>query len=181
MSITGTENGLSTRAEQFLHLCEKHWPAERTHPHVVTRAPGRLDCMGGMADYSGALSLQMPIEPAVYVAAGRRDDQRVRVESIGWSRDGQPSIHEWSLSLFYQSDGQIVTSETLTAKFDACPWARHVAGVCLGLLESSDLPHLAGGVNLLFQSDIPPHAGLASSAALQVACAKVSRPFSRLT
>jgi len=128
--------------------------------------------MGGMADYSGALALQTPIEQAVYVAAGRRDDQRIRIESLGWNRDGQPSTHEWSLSLFYQSDGQIVTPDTLAAKFDGCPWARHVAGVCLGLLESGDLPHLAGGVNLLIHSDVPPQAGLASSAALQVACAK---------
>ena len=28
----------------------------------VTRAPGRLDVMGGIADYSGSLVLEMPIE-----------------------------------------------------------------------------------------------------------------------
>jgi len=128
--------------------------------------------MGGMADFSGALALQTTIEQGVYAAAGRRDDQRIRVESVGWNQDGQPSVFEWSLSWFYQSDGQFVTAETLSSKFDACPWARHVAGVCLALLESGDLPHLAGGVNFLIQSDIPPKAGLASSAALQVACAK---------
>lgn len=128
--------------------------------------------MGGMADYSGALSLQTTIEHGVYVAAGRRDDQRVRIESVGWNRSSEPSVFEWSLSLFYQTDGQFVTAPALSADFEACPWARHVAGICLGLLESGDLPHLAGGFNLLIQSDIPPYAGLASSAALQVACAK---------
>ncbi len=172
MSITGTENGLSTRTEQFLQLCEQRWPAHQPRPTVLTRAPGRLDCMGGMADFSGTLSLQTTIEQGVYVAAGRRDDQRVRVESVDWNHDGQPSVFEWSLSCFYQSDGQFVTADTLSARFDACPWARHVAGVCLGLLESGDLSHLAGGVNLVIQSDVPPQAGLASSAALQVACAK---------
>jgi galactokinase len=172
VSITGTENGLSTRTEQFLHLCEKRWPADQTRPHVVTRAPGRLDCMGGMADYSGALALQATIEQGVFIAAGKRDDQRIRVESLGWDRDGQPSVFEWSLSLFYQSDGQFVTPESLSSRFDACPWARHIAGICLGLLESGDLAHLAGGANFVIQSDIPPFAGLASSAALQVACAK---------
>ncbi len=172
MSITGTENGLSTRTEQFLRLCEQHWPVDQARPQVVTRAPGRLDCMGGMADYSGTLVLQSTIEQAIYVAAGRRDDQRIRVESLGWNDDGQPAAFDWQLSAFYQSDGQFVTPETLSSRFDACPWARHVAGVCLGLLESGDLPHLAGGVNLFIQSDIPAKAGLASSAALQVACAK---------
>ncbi|MEZ4659646.1 MAG: galactokinase family protein [Caldilineaceae bacterium] len=28
---------------------------------IVTRAPGRMDLMGGIADYSGSLVLQLPI------------------------------------------------------------------------------------------------------------------------
>eukprot|EP01045_Picozoa_sp_COSAG04_P028052 COSAG04_NODE_4256_length_2203_cov_160.303707_2_plen_125_part_01 len=34
----------------------------------VGRSPGRLDVMGGIADYSGALVLQMPIAEACFVA-----------------------------------------------------------------------------------------------------------------
>lgn len=34
----------------------------------ITRAPGRLDVMGGIADYSGSLVLQMPIAEACHVA-----------------------------------------------------------------------------------------------------------------
>src|SRR5881296_1883978 len=34
----------------------------------VSRAPGRLDLMGGIADYSGSLVLQLPIANAVHVA-----------------------------------------------------------------------------------------------------------------
>ncbi|NOX56685.1 MAG: galactokinase family protein, partial [Planctomycetes bacterium] len=30
-------------------------------PVVVARAPGRLDVMGGIADYSGSLVLQLPL------------------------------------------------------------------------------------------------------------------------
>ena len=36
---------------------------------MVTRAPGRLDVMGGIADYSGSLVLQMPLAEACHVAA----------------------------------------------------------------------------------------------------------------
>jgi hypothetical protein len=39
---------------------------------LVTRAPGRLDVMGGIADYSGALVLQMPIREACHVALQRQ-------------------------------------------------------------------------------------------------------------
>ncbi|KAK1323128.1 L-arabinokinase [Acorus calamus] len=37
----------------------------------VARAPGRLDVMGGIADYSGSLVLQMPIREACHVAVQR--------------------------------------------------------------------------------------------------------------
>ena len=37
-------------------------------PVSIGRAPGRLDVMGGIADYSGSLVLQMPIAEAALVA-----------------------------------------------------------------------------------------------------------------
>ena len=40
-------------------------------PVFVARAPGRLDVMGGIADYSGALVLQWPIREATRVALRR--------------------------------------------------------------------------------------------------------------
>lgn len=35
---------------------------------IVARAPGRLDVMGGIADYSGSLVLQLPLSEACHVA-----------------------------------------------------------------------------------------------------------------
>ena len=47
-------------------------------PLIVARAPGRLDVMGGIADYSGSLVLQLPLEVAttaiVQPCAERRYD-----------------------------------------------------------------------------------------------------------
>lgn len=37
----------------------------------MTRAPGRLDVMGGIADYSGSLVLQLPLAEACHVAVQR--------------------------------------------------------------------------------------------------------------
>ena len=37
-------------------------------PVFLARAPGRLDVMGGIADYSGSLVLQWPIREATRVA-----------------------------------------------------------------------------------------------------------------
>ena len=49
----------------------------------VTRAPGRLDVMGGIADYSGALVLQWPIREATRVALLPWTERRVSITSIG--------------------------------------------------------------------------------------------------
>ncbi len=46
---------------------------------IVTRAPGRLDVMGGIADYSGSLVLQMPIGEACHVALQRHTVEQQRV------------------------------------------------------------------------------------------------------
>lgn len=172
VGVTGTENGVSAGVEQFLQVCEIRWPAGAHRPQVIARAPGRLDCMGGMADFSGALALQMPIDHAAFVAVGKRDDQHIRIESLNPCPDAGPATFEWPIARFYESDGQLMTGQRLARGLDACPWARHVAGVLLALLESSELPHLAGGLTLLLQSDIPPRAGLAASAAIEVATAR---------
>lgn len=39
---------------------------------IVTRAPGRLDVMGGIGDYSGCLVLQKPTAEACHVACQRQ-------------------------------------------------------------------------------------------------------------
>ena len=41
-------------------------------PVLVARAPGRLDVMGGIADYSGSLVLQLPLAEACHVAVQRQ-------------------------------------------------------------------------------------------------------------
>ncbi len=40
---------------------------------IVTRAPGRLDVMGGIADYSGSHVLEFPIAEATFVALQPND------------------------------------------------------------------------------------------------------------
>ena len=50
-------------------------------PVTLTRAPGRLDVMGGIADYSGALVLEMPIAAATWVAAQPSDEPEVVIQS----------------------------------------------------------------------------------------------------
>lgn len=172
VSATGTDIGVAGGLEQVLRAFETAWPAGQPRARIITRAPGRLDCMGGMADFSGSLALQMPIDRAAYISAARRGDQCAQVITLGFSEGDAKSSHSWPLSLFYQSDGQFVTPRQISGTFAECPWAARIASICLALLESGELPHFAGGFTLVIKSDIPVGAGLASSAAIEVAAAK---------
>ena len=53
----------------------------------VARAPGRLDVMGGIADYSGSLVLQLPTQEATYVAAQRTRDEDWQIVSLPQTDD----------------------------------------------------------------------------------------------
>src|SRR5215813_13752164 len=48
----------------------------------VTRAPGRLDVMGGIADYSGSLVLELPISEATFVALQKNDSRQLTIVSL---------------------------------------------------------------------------------------------------
>ena len=60
----------------------------------IARAPGRLDLMGGIADYSGSLVLQLPLASAACAAAQWSDDQRVHVRTTDPAArsTAQPSV-----------------------------------------------------------------------------------------
>ena len=79
----------SSETEQFVAaLNETNNPRtasffDRGKTIIVTRAPGRLDVMGGIADYSGSLVLQLPIHNATHVALQGSDNSKVRVLSLG--------------------------------------------------------------------------------------------------
>lgn len=64
-------------------------------PLSVARAPGRLDVMGGIADYSGSLVLQMPISEAAHVALQLQGERPGVEEDHTWSAQGCLSDRVW--------------------------------------------------------------------------------------
>ena len=53
-----------------------------TSPRFTAAAPGRLDVMGGIADYSGSLVLQMPIRERTTVTLALRNDGLLRIQTL---------------------------------------------------------------------------------------------------
>jgi len=136
---------------------------------VVTRAPGRLDVMGGIADYSGSMVLELPIREATFVALQRDPNLQLRVVSLSQDTT-QEAAFDMPLTDFV-SAGEPVDYEVAHAYFQGEPkrhWASYVAGVFLVLMHERDItfPH---GARILISSSVPEGKGVSSSAALEVA------------
>lgn len=136
---------------------------------VMTRAPGRLDVMGGIADYSGSMVLQLPIREATFVALQRATDLQLQVVSLSPDTNHEAAF-EMSLTDFV-SAGQSVAYENARALFAGDPqrhWAAYVAGVFLLLMRECNVS-FPEGARILISSSVPPGKGASSSAALEVA------------
>ena len=142
---------------------------------VVAAAPGRLDVMGGIADYSGATVLEATIGDLAVVALQRRDDSTLRVATTG-PETGRLQRHDFQLSLddFYADPARtraaLKSYEAVRALFPPeARWAAYVLGVFYVLLAEGEVDSFPGGADLLVRSTVPLGAGVASSAALEVA------------
>ncbi len=135
----------------------------------VTRAPGRLDVMGGVADYSGALVLEMPLAVATHVALQREAGQTLKVISLHVDANDAPRLFEMSLCDFLQA-GEPIEYATARDRFrhQRQPWAAYIAGAFLVLMrERGEV--FKEGARILVSSDVPEGKGVSSSAALEVA------------
>jgi L-arabinokinase len=70
---------------------------------IVTRAPGRLDVMGGIADYSGSLVLQLPIKEAALSAIQLSANRKIRIVSLSSDNIERSSYFEMPLDDFLSS------------------------------------------------------------------------------
>ena len=142
-------------------------------PLFFARAPGRLDVMGGIADYSGSLVLQLPLAVATTAVLWPIEERTIDLLSVG---DGQP--RRFSMSLDALVGGELRVPAALAAWFAARErdqWAAYVIGVAHACLVARDTGDAAarGGFRLLIESDVPEGKGVSSSAALEVASLSV--------
>ncbi len=123
---------------------------------AVTRAPCRLDVLGGIGDYSGSKVIEMPFSMGCITLAGTRKDGTVRAVSLG--RKAEFPVFEMSLEVLLER-----APDCFNGKHR---WAAYVAGA-IPLLSMKG--YSVEGMEIIILSDIPPGSGLASSAALEVA------------
>lgn len=173
--VHGSTHGLSdvARLIETLNTLDHHPVAEvrglfdGLSDIVITRAPGRLDVMGGIADYSGSLVLQLPLSRATLVALQRDPQRHVTIVSLRAT-----GVTSWAMPLSdFESGGTPIGYDAARAYFQHDPthqWAAYCAGAFLVLMRERGVT-FPEGARLLIVSDVPEGKGISSSAALEVA------------
>jgi L-arabinokinase len=126
--------------------------------------------MGGVADYSGSLVLELPLSVATWVAVQSTDEPEIALLSTSIDPgSGNPlvSLPVSALQVDHHAldYGEAHTLLTTTAD-DA--WSAYVAGVLILLQHERGLS-LERGLRFFIYSEVPVGKGVSSSAALEVA------------
>ncbi|HYK19901.1 MAG TPA: galactokinase family protein, partial [Pyrinomonadaceae bacterium] len=137
---------------------------------VVSRAPGRIDLMGGIADYSGSLVLQWPIAAATHVALQLQEEPAIQIRSVPSDASDRIRFFEMPLADFWSNETMLdyASARAMFQHDPASAWAAYVAGAFLVLMRERKCDFKQGARIAIF-SDVPEGKGVSSSAALEVA------------
>jgi galactokinase len=138
-------------------------------PMRVSRAPGRLDVMGGIADYTGSTVCELPLDRAAAVLMQERRDRQIQAFSFNLFDEHRPFTFRIPLgSLANQTIDKLRSDLSQPGR----RWAGYLVG-CLSILNEQKLIDLRDeslrGMNLALLSTVPLGAGVSSSAAIEVA------------
>jgi L-arabinokinase len=133
-----------------------HWQGE---------APGRLDVLGGVADYSGSLVLEMPIRATTRVTITPRADPGLELFSTLERRVTVPLPEPAVLESLNEDCAPL---RAWLEAHGVPRWARYPLGSFLLFCRACNW-RPAGGLHFQVASDVPVSMGVSSSAALEVA------------
>ncbi|MCH7632416.1 MAG: hypothetical protein IIB59_04305 [Planctomycetes bacterium] len=143
----------------------------------VAVAPGRLDVMGGLAEYTGALVLNVPLGQHACVAVQRRADEVLSITCSSAPGENGDMPTEIALSKLFPEAGKVIDPENGLAlpAGDSSRSGRCVLGALLEAVRAGLLPSFSGGLSIAYAltADLTPVAGGAAalSAATLVAAA----------
>ena len=138
-----------------------------TLPVYISRAPGRLDLMGGNVDYTGGLVFESTIREATWAAVQRRTDGRIvfwnpQMKAEGWLEHVEFELEELS---------SVEAVKTLVNASAEVRWTSYVLGAFF-LLRNRYPEKMNSGASIYLESEVPLNKGVSSSAAVEVATMK---------
>ena len=119
----------------------------------VFQAPGRVNLLGEHTDYSGGFCMPAALNFNTLIAATPRNDGLLRLHSMDFHETVEIRVTElddWRTGRGHKH------------------WSAYSAGVAWTLVERGIT---VGGASLTMQGDVPPGAGLSSSASVEVSTA----------
>ncbi len=125
-------------------------------PSLIARAPGRVNLIGEHTDYNDGFVLPMAIDRAIWIAVRPTMDRYVRIRSLDFEADAV-----FALDDLKKEQG----------------WAEDLKGVA-HILQAEG--HKLSGWDGMMMGDVPRGSGLSSSAAVELATARVFASVSNL-
>jgi galactokinase len=140
-----------------------------TEPIHISRAPGRLDLMGGNDDYTGGLVFESTIREATYTAAQLQPGKTIQlnnrtIKEAGWQGEVQVEWDELS------SESAV---KQLVNRSAEVRWTAYVLGN-LYYLKKKYPDIVKSGIRLYMESTVPLNRGVSSSAAIEVSVMKAA-------
>ncbi len=136
-------------------------------PVYITRAPGRLDLMGGNVDYTGGLVFQATIREATWAAAQIRHDKKIVLFNPQMRQECWLDLVEYDLD-------SLITESAVRSQVNSdskVRWTAYVLGLFY-FLRSRYPEKVKHGANVYIESTVPLNKGVSSSAAIEVAVMK---------
>jgi len=125
-------------------------------PSLIVRAPGRVNLIGEHTDYNDGFVLPMAIDRAIWIAVRPRTDRFARIHSVDFEAEAV-----FSLDDLKKEQG----------------WAEYLKGIA-HILQAEG--YKLSGWDGVMMGDVPRGSGLSSSAAVEMATARVFASVSNL-
>jgi galactokinase len=154
---------------RVIEICRQGLFFSAGEPIYVSRAPGRLDLMGGNVDYTGGLVFQSTIREATWAAAQSRNDARILFWNPQMKEEGWAKRVEFDLE-------ELVDEEIVRRLVNAragVRWTAYVLGA-IYFLRAHYAAQVKHGVSIYIESEVPLNKGVSSSAAVEVAVMKAA-------
>ncbi len=127
-----------------INLLENKFTALFNKTPFLVRSPGRINLIGEHTDYNDGFVFPAAIDKSVYFAVATNNKQKLR-------------FYSYDLNEYFEMEIGTLSKSKIA-------WANYLLGVYAQFIKAG---YKLGGVDCVFGGDIPPGAGLSSSAAIE--------------